>query len=236
MNSAYKVTALLPMKGHSERVPGKNIRPLHGKPLYHWTVASLLKSKYISNIVVDTDSEEIATNIKENFDDVIILDRPDAILGDYISMNDIINYDISQINGEHFMQTHSTNPLLTSNTIDSAIAFYFGNLNKYDSLFAVTKLQVRLYWEDGSAINHNPSEMLPSQHLPPIYEENSNLYVFSRQSFANADNRRIGLKPAMFEMDKLEAVDIDNEQDLEIAEALLRLKSPGKGQQAIDLT
>lgn len=224
IDKRFKVIALVPMKGHSERVPGKNVRPLCGRPLFHWIIMSLQSSKYVDKIVIDTDSQEIAQNALEHFDRVSILDRPEAIRGDFVSMNTIIAYDLSQIEGEHFLQTHSTNPLLTTATIDKAIECYFQNLEAYDSVFSVTRHQARFYWQDGQPINHNPQELLRTQDLAHIYEENSNLYIFSRASFSQTGNRRIGLKPQIFEMDRLEAVDIDEENDFGLAEVLHKSK------------
>jgi CMP-N-acetylneuraminic acid synthetase len=85
-------------------------------------------------------------------------------------------------------------------------------------LFAVTQLQTRLYWDAARPINHNPRELLRSQDLPPVYEGNSNIYIFSSSSFRNAKEQRIGLKAQMLEVDKLEAVDIDEEGDFQVAE------------------
>ncbi|MFO7997099.1 MAG: acylneuraminate cytidylyltransferase family protein [Dehalococcoidia bacterium] len=224
MQKEIAVTALVPMKGHSERVPNKNLRPFCGKPLCHWTIANLQKSRYVRGIVVNTDSQEIAENVRQNFDRVKIIDRPDEIRGDFVPMNPIIAYDLSQLPGEHFVQTHSTNPLLSTETIDAAIELYFRNVGTYDSLFAVTRHNARFYWNDGRPINHNPQEMLRTQDLPPIFEENSNLYIFSRESFEQSANRRIGLKPYLFEMNRLEAIDIDEEEDFALAELLCRAK------------
>lgn len=223
-NEIKNVIALVPMKGHSERVPGKNMRSFCGRPLFHWIIMSLQNSKYITDIIIDTDSQEIAQNALKHFERVRIIDRPETIRGDLVSMNIIIAYDLSQIEGEHFLQTHSTNPLLTIATINEAIECYFKNLDTYDSIFSVTRCQTRLYWQDGRPINHNPKKLLPTQDISPVYEENSNLYIFSRKSFSQSGNRRIGLKPRMFEMDKLEAVDIDEEQDFKLAETLYKLK------------
>ncbi len=197
------------------------MRPFCGRPLFYWVIMSLENSKYIAKVVINTDSQEIAQDTLKHFDRVSIIDRPEAIQGDFVSMNTIIAYDLSQIEGDHFLQTHSTNPLLTTVTINRAIECYFGSLDMYDSLFSVTRLQVRLYWHDGQPINHNPHEMLRTQDLPPVYEENSNLYIFSRMSFNQSGKRRIGLRPQMFEMSKLEAIDIDDEQDFKLAEMLL---------------
>lgn len=221
-----KIKALLPMKGNSQRVPNKNMRSFDGSPLYHSIVKSLLDSKYIDNVVINTDSELIARDAKKNFGDkIIIIDRPTEIQGDFVSMNDIIAYDLSKIKGEHFLQTHSTNPLLKSKTIDKAIEKYFAGLDNFDSVFGVTKVQTRFYDKDAKAINHNPNELLRTQDLEPMYEENSNFYIFSKESFKNANNKRIGLKPQVFEVNKLEAIDIDEPEDFIMAELLYKNKT-----------
>ena len=218
-----KVIALLPMKGHSERVSNKNMRNFCDYPLYHAVMKSLLKSKYVSKIVINTDSNEIKQDALRFFkDSVIIHDRPESIRGDFVSMNKIIGYDIEKLMGEHFLQTHSTNPLLKTETIDRAIERYFEVLNDgYDSLFSVTRLQTRLYDSNGRAINHNPDKLIRTQDLPPVCEENSCLYIFSRKSFLKK-KRRIGENPFMFEIPREEAWDIDEEIDFEIAEFLYK--------------
>ena len=220
-----KITAFLPMKAHSERVPAKNIKNFCGKPLYHAVLSTLLQSEYIDKVIINTDSDVIKEDALKNFERVVIIDRPEEIQGDFISMNDIIAYDLKQTAGEHFLQTHSTNPLLQSSTINLAIETYFKNLNQFDSLFSVTRLQTRLYWKDGSPVNHNPDKLIRTQDLPPVYEENSNFYIFSKKSFADAGQSRIGLKPQMFEISKLEAVDIDEPEDWEIAEVLYKRRA-----------
>lgn len=217
-----KVVVLLPMKGNSQRVPNKNMKDFAGNPLYHAIMDEILKSKSVSKIVINTDSEIIKHDILKNYPDVFIINRPKELCGDFVSMNDLIKYDINQFHDQHFLQTHSTNPLLKAETIDEAIMKYFSNLGKYDSLFSVTRLQTRLYDKNGKAINHNPAVLIRTQDLEPIYEENSNFYIFSKESFQRADNKRIGLNPQMFEMNKLEAIDIDEPEDFELAELLYR--------------
>jgi CMP-N-acetylneuraminic acid synthetase len=218
-----KLIALLPMKGHSERVPNKNMRDFNDRPLYHAIMHTLLKSKYIEKVVINTDSEIITEDAKKNFgESVIIIDRPKEIQGGDVSMNVIINYDLSKVNGDHFLQTHSTNPLLRVETLDKAIETYFENLEKYDSLFSVTRVQTRFYDKNANPINHNPKELLRTQDLEPLYEENSNFYIFSKDSFRNAGNRRIGLRAKIFEVNKLESVDIDEPEDFTLAEILYK--------------
>lgn len=217
-----KVTALLPMKGHSERVPNKNMRDFGGAPLYHAIMATLVKSKYIEKIIVNTDSQVIAEDAVKHWKKVQINWRPETLRGDFVSMNDVINYDVDKEKDcDIFIQTHSTNPLLQTQTLDAALEHYFNSLGENcDSVFGVTKLQSRFYWADGRAINHDPSELIRTQDLPPIFEENSNFYIFSRESFKAAGNKRIGLHPTMFVVNKLEAIDIDDPEDFALALAL----------------
>jgi len=219
-----QVAALLPMKAHSERVPNKNIRICAGRSLYHWVAGVLQSSALVEQILIDTDSEIIAADAARHFSKARIIARPADLRGDFVSMNAIIAHDLQQASGEHFLQTHSTNPLLTRETLEQAIAGYFESLARHDSLFSVTRLQSRLYWQTGEPVNHNPAELVRTQDLAPVFEENSNLYIFSKTSFAAAGNRRIGLQPKMFAMNKVEAIDIDEAEDWRLAEALLRLR------------
>ena len=216
-----KVKVLVPMKEHSERVPRKNIRLLAGKPTFHWIIEALEKSKYIDEIIINTDSEEIAHNAEKNFK-VTILKRPDYLLGDMVSIQPLIEYDLSQTSGKYYLQTHSTNPLVTTETINKAIEAFFSQ-SEHDALFTVTPVKARFYWKYGKAINHNPKVLIRTQDLESIYEENSCLYIFSKETNQREKNR-LGSNPMMFPMEKLEAVDIDTMEDFLWAEYLLKKK------------
>lgn len=211
------INFLLPMKGHSERVPDKNMKMFRGSPLYHAIMNEIRKSRYYGQIFVDTDSGRIAEDIHKNFRDVTVIERPVNLCGDDISMNRIIEHDLSVIEGNYFFQTHSTNPLLRADTMDRAIDFFLKNPGKYDSVFGVNKIQSRLYRNNGEPLNHDPAKLINTQDLPAVYEENSNLYLFSRDSFTKAGNRRIGINPYMFEVPKMESLDIDVQADFDMA-------------------
>ena len=214
----YKITALLPMKGVSERIPKKNLKLFGSKPLFHHILNSLIDSKYISNVVVNTDCKNIKLSILDCFDNITIHDRAENIVGNYVSMNKIIEWDIDKIESDFFIQTHSTNPLITTKTIDLAISKFLENKDKFDSLFSVTKIQKRFYNSNSKPFNHNP-QMLTTQHLVPLYEENSCIYIFSKSSF-HENNGRIGKNPLMFETNKIESIDIDDINDFKIAELI----------------
>lgn len=213
-----EVKALIFMKANSERVPGKNVRPLCGRPLFHWIMESLGRSRFITEVIINTDSPEIAQDAESTFGATIHM-RPESLCGDMVGASPLIGYDLANTGGEYFLQTHSTNPLLSTATIDNAIQAFFGQ-SVHDSLFSVTPVTTRMYWPDGRGINHDPDRLIRTQDLEPIYEENSCIYVFSRDSFTARDNR-LGANPMMFEMDRYEAIDIDYEYDFAFAEALM---------------
>lgn len=219
MNSAGGIIALVPMKGHSERVPNKNLRSFGGRPLYQHIMGALIRCPCITSICVNTDSDPLEKEIRKSFGErVRIIRRPSAICGDFVPMNTLIHHDLSQVDGKYFLQTHSTNPLLKPETVSKA-ADRFLKEGDHDSLFGVNRFQSRFYDDRGRPINHDPDKLLRTQDLPPVYEENSSLYLFSRESFAKT-GRRIGTAPILFEVPKMEAIDIDTEEDFNLAEVL----------------
>ena len=220
-----KIIALVPMRHQSQRVPGKNYRSLAGKPLYHHIIETLLACPEIDQVVVDTDSPPIIEGLRQSFPAVGILERPVHLCADTVPMNEILAFDTSQFEADFYLQTHTTNPLLQSQTVSSAIqAFLASYPAYYDSLFSVTRLQTRLWDQLGRAINHNPAVLLRTQDLPPVYEENSCMYIFTRQSLV-ARRNRLGERPLMFAIDAAEAWDIDEELDFAVTEFLLKLRA-----------
>lgn len=207
------------MKGNSERVPGKNLRPLAGRPLFHWILDTLSSARNVDEVMVDTDSDEIEEAVRAAFPEVSIHRRPVELHGDDVPMHDIVADVAGDTDREHILQTHSTNPLLEPATVDKAISQYM-ELGDHDSLMGVTPLQSRFYFMDGAPVNHDPAVLLRTQDLDPIYEENSNLYI-APVSQIRKTGLRIGVSPVLFPIDPEEAVDIDVELDFRIAEFLL---------------
>lgn len=217
----FKLIALVPMRHHSQRVPGKNYRDLAGKPLYQHIIETLLAVPEINEIVVDTDSEPVMNGLREDFPQVNVINRPEHLRADDVPMNEILIHDTERYPADFYLQTHSTNPLLKAETISKAIQTFHANYPKTDSLFSVTRWQTRFYDKEGSAVNHNPRELIQTQDLPPMYEENSCIYIFTRENLV-AKRHRISDHPLMFEIPRLEAVDIDEESDFQIASILMK--------------
>lgn len=217
-----KVVALVPMRHHSQRVPGKNYRMLAGKPLFHHILDTLLCCPEIDRVVVDTDSPEIVHGVRSSFPQVLLLERPENLRADNISMNEILLYDTSQVEADLYLQTHSTNPLLKSTTVSVAVQALLNNYPAFDSLFSVTPVKKRFWDVLTRPVNHNPAILLQTQDLPPLYEENSCMYIFTRKNLEFRRNR-LGERPMMFVMDDpSESWDIDEELDFTVADLLVK--------------
>lgn len=218
--SSGSVIAYYPIKKESERIPGKNVRDFNGRPLFAVMLRTLEQCKLVSSIVVDTDSPGIASYVRNISSKAMVVDRAEHMRGSEINMNQLLTHFLTTTSGEHFLQTHATNPLLQPQTIDTAIGKYFDSLQTHDSLLSVNKFQNRFYYSDGEPLNHSLEFMQRTQDMEPIYEENSCLFIFSRTSFESNDNSRIGKKPILFETPKAESLDIDWEEDFQLAELI----------------
>lgn len=212
-----QVTAIVPMRHSSERVPGKNYRPLGGKPLYHHVVEALLATPSVGEVIIDTDSEFIFEDVKAHLPDVRLVERPSHLRDGHTPMNEVLAHTLTYASSDSVMQTHSTNPFVRPETFETAIQRFFEEDG--DSVFGVTRIQGRLWSKDLDPINHDPAILARTQDLDPVYLENSCFYVFSKQSFASTGNR-LGKTPRAVEVDALEAVDIDEETDFKLAEAI----------------
>jgi CMP-N-acetylneuraminic acid synthetase len=217
--TANRLVAFVPMRHDSERVPGKNYRPMAGKPLYRHMVETLLAVPEIDRVVIDTDSDVIKRDAAEAFPQVTILDRPAHLRDGSIPMNDVLLNDVRRVPAELYLQTHSTNPLLRPETIGRAIRAFRASAD-HDSLFSATRIQARLWSPDGRPMNHDPAVLLRTQDLAPVYLENSCLYLFTRELLERRGTR-IGERPLVFEVDRDEAYDIDEEQDFRLVEAFM---------------
>lgn len=207
------------MRHNSERVPGKNYRALAGVPLYHHVIRALAAVPQIDAIVIDTDSEFIIEDCAEHFPGVRVLLRPDHLRDGSIAMNDVLLNTLSQIDADVVLQTHSTNPFLKPATISAALELFADPHQECDSIFSVTRLQARLWDEHTRPVNHDPSVLLRTQDLPPLFIENSCFFVFTPELLRTFGNR-IGQHPLMVEMSPSEAIDIDTEDDFTLAAAI----------------
>lgn len=216
-----KLTAIVPMRHSSERVPGKNYRDFAGKPLFHHVIDTLLACKTIDQVVIDTDSPIVMEQCEKSFPTVLVLERPVHLQDGAIPMNDVLLNTINQVPSQFYLQTHSTNPILTAKTLNQGIQKFFDSYPMYDSLFSVTRKHVRFWDSLARPINHNANILLRTQDLPPIFEENSCFYLFTKAILEQKHNR-IGNRPYLYEIPEAEAQDIDVELNFIMAELLYK--------------
>ena len=231
LSAKPRIVALLPMKANSERVKGKNFRDFCGKPLFRWILDTLLEVEEIDQVIINTDARHIlAENGLVDTDRITIRDRKPEICGDLVSMNLVLADDVANVPADIYLMTHTTNPLMSADTVRKALAAFqqARSAGKADSLFTVDKVQTRFYRADCSPVNHDPDNLIPTQHLEPWFEENSNLYLFTRESFART-GARIGKQPMMHEGPFFESIDIDTPADWDFAVVAARYLLEQKG-------
>jgi len=211
------ITALIPIKRNSQRIPNKNFLEINSKPLFFWIIDSLLNSEFVDEIVINYDDDYTLQEVSKYFDSIKFCKRPDKLLGDDISMNKIIESSLKDCTNETIIQVHTTSPLLKTKTIDKAIKFH---LDKKQDIFSVNKLYERFYDKDLKPINHDINTLVQTQDLEPLYVENSALYIFTKENFRQ-NNNRINDKSDIFEVIFPENIDIDNFEDFELASIFL---------------
>lgn len=220
-----KITAFLPCRAGSERVPHKNTRTFAGIEggLVRLKLQQLIDSPSINSIVLSTNDSEIF-KIAESFNSQkIVLDkRPEHLATSSTSTDDLVKYVPTIIKEGHVLWTHVTSPFLTEETYEIAISKYKEELEagSYDSLMSVSPLKTFI-WNKQGAVNYDrQKEKWPrTQTIEPLYEINSGIFINSVKLY-NQLNDRIGNKPYLFENDGISSFDIDWEDDFFIAEAI----------------
>lgn len=211
-----KTIAMMPIKLHNERLPGKNTKLLGGRPLLQHALSNLLATGLADEIYVYCSSEDVIPFLPEG---VSFLKRPEYL--DLPSSNFTQFFDAfsRERDADIYIMTHATAPFVTAETMAECIRAV--QSGEYDSAFCAQKIQTFL-WQDGQPLNFAADNLPRTQDLKPIYQETSGIYVFQRDVFKKY-HRRIGLKPYIKCVDFMEAVDIDEPDDFALAELLISM-------------
>ena len=211
-----KTVAMIPIKLNSKRVQNKNIKPFFdGTPLMHFIQNACIMAKKVDQVYIYCASEEIKEYLLPG---VIFLKRPAFLDGDSINANDIIREFIKEIDADIYVNAHTTSPFAKAETIDECVERVASG--EYDSAFCAEAIRTFL-WSDNKPLNFDPDHFPRTQDLPLIYGETSIAYVFTKKSFLE-NNRRLGRKPYIKEVDRIEAMDIDYPEDFEICNAIYK--------------
>lgn len=220
------VTAFLPCRAGSQRIPQKNTKNFSGIEggLLTIKLKQLLKVPLINNIVLSTNDQEVV-DIAMAIDKRIVIDkRPEHLASSETSTDDLINYIPNIIKKGHVLWTHVTSPFLDSKIYQLAIAKYLEeiNLNNYDSLMTVNKIQTFL-WDKKGSINYdrNKEKWPRTQTLPELFEVNSGIFINSVNNYLKF-NDRIGEKPFLYKTEGFPSFDIDWPEDFKLGELIYK--------------
>lgn len=207
----------MPIKLKNERCPGKNTRLLGGKPLLQHELDSLLKTMLCDDVFVYCSSEEVVQYLPEG---VKFSKRSTSLDQPTTNFTQFTESFISEHDADIYVLAHATAPFVSTETMTECINAVVSG--EYDSAFCAQRIQTFL-WKDGMPLNFDASNLPRTQDLEPIYQETSGVYVFRKEVFTSL-HRRIGNKPFIKELSIKEAIDIDEENDFHIAEAMLNVK------------
>ena len=221
-----KYTFFLPTRKGSERVINKNTRTFAGIEggILRVKIEQLLEVDRVKNIIVSTNDEATIEVVNSfNSDRIKVVERPEYLCLSSTVIQDFINYIPSVVDAEHIFWVHTTAPFADVKILNSALDVYEKYVieeKTHDSLLSVSKIQQFLWSEkENKCINHDRTKVLwpRTQDLEPLYEINHAFYINSKANFLKYHDR-IGIKPFMFELDKIHSLDIDWGDDFALAE------------------
>lgn len=211
-----KTVALIPIKMESKRIPQKNIKPFFdGTPLMSFIQQACLGSGVIDETYIYCSDDAVVSYVLPG---VKYLKRPEFLDGDDINANDFIREFMKSVDADIYVNAHTTSPFAKPSTIAELVNKVASG--EFDSAFCAESLRTFM-WENGKPINFDPDHFPRTQDLPQIYGETSIAYVFTKESFLK-HNRRLGSKPYIKEVGRIEAMDIDYPEDFEMANAIYK--------------
>lgn len=227
-----KILAIIPARGGSKRLPGKNIKKLNGKPLIAWTIEAALKSKYISDVIVSTDDIEIA-NVSEEYGADVPFMRPQELSSDKATSIAVVEHAInfSKVNlskeYDFILLLQPTSPLRISKDIDNAIELLVRK--KADSIVSMCECEHSPLWSNTLPEDHNINDFdkeeiknQRSQDLPTYYRYNGAIYLSRVNRLLKDKDFSFRSKSYAYIMPMNRSVDIDNELDFLQAEILMK--------------
>ena len=209
-----KTVAVVPMKLNNRRLPQKNTKSFtNGKPLCYYILSTLLTISEIDDVYVYCSNPDIKEFIP---DGVKYLKRSESLNQDTTKMNEVLKCFAADVSADIYILTHTTAPFVSADSIVKGLNAVISG--KYDSSFSAKKLQDFL-WKDGKPFNYVPDNIPRTQDLPLMYEETCGFYIYKREVITEY-GRRIGDKPYIVEVGEIESIDIDEEDDFMIADAI----------------
>lgn len=205
-----KTVALIPIKLNSQRLPHKNILPIAGHPLCWHICNTLNQIKEINEVYVYCSDPAIREYIPT---ETRFLQRPMWLDGDSVKGFDIYREFMKTVDADVYVLAHTTSPFIKRSSCQNALNHILSGEN--DSAFSAERIQT-FAWYKGKPINYDLNDVPRTQDMEPIWVETSAFFMFRKEIFS-VYNRRIGFNPYIQEVSGIEAVDIDEPKDYELA-------------------
>ena len=216
-----QVVALIPLRGGSKSILKKNIKLICGRPLCAWVLEAATNSEMIDHVYVSTDSKEIADVVTDLNMGVGIIERPSNLSTDKSTTESVMLHAMELIPFDKIVTIQATSPLLESEHIDRALADF--EKLKYDSMISAVRVK-RFFWrDDGLPLNYNPIKRPLRQDFQGTFMENGAFYI-TKRDILKSQKCRVGGDIGIFEMNENTAVEIDEPDDWNIVESLLKEK------------
>ena len=204
------VIAFIPIKLNSQRLPHKNILPIAGRPLCWHIVNSLLHVKDINKVFVYCSDEAVMQYLPQG---VLFKKREKRLDEDCVKGFEIYQSFIEEEFADVYVLAHTTSPFIKTHTIENSLGHILAGDN--DSAFSAERIQT-FAWYNGKPINYDLTDVPRTQDMEPVWIETSGFYMFQRDVFVK-HHRRIGFQPYIQEVSGIEALDIDEAKDFELA-------------------
>jgi CMP-N-acetylneuraminic acid synthetase len=212
-----KVVAYVPLKLQNQRLPGKNLKRFrNGRPLLSYILQTLAGTPDVDEKYVYCSDASVGEYLPEG---VTYLTRSTALDQDTTKINEVMQSFANTVPADIYVLVHATAPFISSASIAKGVAAV--KSGQHDSALAVQRMQEFL-WQDGKPYNYDPAAVPRTQDLKPFFVETTGLYVYTRKLILE-ESRRIGRTPYLIEVSKIEATDVNEPVDFEIADALSHL-------------
>lgn len=210
-----KRVAFVPIRLNSQRVVGKNLRELGGRPLLTHILDALAAAENIDEVYIYCSSPAIREYLPEG---VKFLQRDTRLDSNETLGAEIYDAFTSEVDADIYILAHTTSPFIRTATIEEALRKV--ECEGYDSAFSAKKEQ-SFAWYEGQPLNYSLSHIPRTQDLEAVYVETSAFFIFRRDVWRE-QHRRIGDKPYIAVTDRIESIDIDNPDDFLLAEAIAK--------------
>lgn len=211
---ALRTVAFVPIKLSNQRLPGKNLLPLAGKPLCAHVFETLLSVEGIDEVIAYCSDPVLRDYIPEG---VTFLKRSEELDGDLVKGAQIYRAFLREVDADVYVLAHATSPFIKADSVRKGIEAV--TKKGYDSAFAAERIQT-FVWFQGEPLNYRLNDVPRTQDIEPVWVETSAFYVFRKEVFEDR-NRRIGDNPFLVETEGLENVDIDEPKDYEMAKMMV---------------